>query len=71
MQSIPDDLHDEIRRKASSIYVRAKRLKRMVYRSNNEDAMVEAAELLAKASRLDLIVNGYREEQCASKDSTR
>ena len=65
MQPIPDYLHDEIRRKASSIYVRAKRLKRMIYRSGDEDAMVEAAELLAKASRLDLIVNGYKEEPCA------
>lgn len=65
MQPIPDDLHDEIRRKASSIYVRAKRLKRMIYKSGDEDAMVEAAELLAKASRLDLIVNEYKEEPCA------
>lgn len=58
---IDQDLHDEIHRKASSIYIHAKRLKRMVYR-NDDEAKIEAAILCSKAARLDLIVNGYKED---------
>ena len=54
------DFENELMRKASSIYIHAKRLKKMIYR-NDDEAKIEAAILCSKAARLDLIVNGYKE----------